>query len=178
MKDSGREALLELLNAYVWREEASLIERFRQLIATQPRCFENDCWAGHITGSAWVLSRDRCEALLLLHSKLGKWLQPGGHSDGHSDTRAVALREATEETGMAVELASAEIFDLDVHEIPELGHEPAHLHFDVRFALWADRDEVPVTSQESKAIAWVPLAEVERYTKDESVLRMVRKSCR
>lgn len=178
MNSAGREALLALLDGYAWKGESALRDRFREFVANEPRCFENNCWAGHITGSAWVLSRDSSETLLLLHTKLGKWLQPGGHSDGNSDTCAVAMREAWEETGVKVELASLQIFDLDVHQIPARGSDPEHLHFDVRFALWADRDQLPRASDESQAVRWTPLAEVAKYTKEESVLRMVRKTPR
>lgn len=178
MNSLGRGPLLALLDAYAWEGEFSIRDKFHQFVATEPRCFENDCWAGHITGSAWVLSRDSSETLLLLHRKLGKWLQPGGHSDGESDTCAVAMREAREETGISVELASPKIFDLDVHRIPARGSDPQHLHFDVRFALWADRVQSPCASEESQAVAWIPLAEVVNYTSEESVLRMVRKTLR
>ena len=176
MKDSGREALLALLDAYAWPEESSLRERFRRFVKTQPRCFENDCWDGHVTGSAWVLSKGEDQALLLLHAKLDKWLQPGGHSDGNSNTCSVALREAVEETGIKVELASPAIFDLDIHEIPARGPQPRHLHYDVRFAMWADPNHPPRFSEESREILWVPLEEIERYTLEESILRMVHKT--
>jgi len=173
---SRRQALMRALDAYRYRQECAVRDRVRSLVADEPRCFENDCWQGHITGSAWILSSDRCECLLILHKKLGKWLQPGGHSDGSPDTWGVALREAEEETGMHPTLLSDEIFDLDVHEIPARGDDPAHLHFDVRFAMSVDAARAPVASSESNAIAWVPLAAISSYTREESVLRMVRKT--
>ncbi len=174
---AGAGALLELLDAYVRPEEAAVRDRIRAFVAGEPRCFENDCWAGHITGSAWVLSEDRTHTLLILHRKLARWLQPGGHSDGSPDTRSVALREAREETGIArIALESPAIFDLDIHEIPARGSHPAHLHLDVRFAMRADMREVPAPNDESQDLAWVKLTEVERYTSEESVLRMVRKT--
>ena len=70
--------------------------------------------------------------LLAHHRKLGRWLQPGGHSDGDPDTLAVALREAREESGLDVQALDDAIFDLDLHRIPARDREPAHLHFDVR----------------------------------------------
>ena len=44
-------------------------------------------------------------------------LLDGGHSDGESDTLAVAQREAEEESGLDVVCVSRAVFDLDVHGI-------------------------------------------------------------
>ena len=112
--------------------------------------------------------------LLTHHAKLGRWLQPGGHSDGDPDTLAVALREAREESGLDVGALDDAIFDLDVHRIPALGREPAHLHFDVRFLVQAAHDRFRV-SDESHALAWVPAVGLGALTDEESVLRMARK---
>ena len=172
----SRQELIRALDAYAHVEEGEVRNRVRDLVQNEPRCFENNCWRGHITGSAWVLSPDKRQCLLILHKKLGKWLQPGGHSDGDADTWGVALREAEEETGLNPALLSEDIFDLDVHEIPARGVSPAHFHFDVRFAMSADASQLPRVSHESNAIAWVPIEAVCDYTREESVLRMVRKT--
>jgi hypothetical protein len=75
-------------------------------------------------------------------------------------------------------LIDSEIFDLDIHEIPARGVEPAHLHFDVRYLIRADSSEDLVLSDESHALAWIELANLERYTTEESVHRMERKFAR
>jgi 8-oxo-dGTP pyrophosphatase MutT (NUDIX family) len=157
--------------------ERTMVDRLRAFVATHEACFERTLEAGHVTGSAWVIDRNGSAALLTHHRKLGKWLQLGGHADGDSDVRAVALREAREESGIA-ELASASdaIFDVDVHDIPARGEEPAHVHYDVRFAFFAERGAIPVASAESHAVAWVPLAQIERFAVDDSVRRLVAKT--
>ncbi|KAJ6644937.1 NADH-quinone oxidoreductase subunit G [Pseudolycoriella hygida] len=43
---------------------------------------------------------DKTKFLLIHHRKLRKWLQPGGHCDGDNNVLAVAIREATEESGI------------------------------------------------------------------------------
>jgi 8-oxo-dGTP pyrophosphatase MutT (NUDIX family) len=157
--------------------EAAMVARLRAFVVAHPECFERSLAIGHVTGSAWVIDRAGEAALLTHHRKLGKWLQLGGHADGDPDVRAVALREAREESGLtAIEPASGAIYDVDVHDIPARGDEPAHVHYDVRFAFVADRGDVPVASAESFAVAWVPLAELERYAIDESVRRLARKT--
>jgi 8-oxo-dGTP pyrophosphatase MutT (NUDIX family) len=115
--------------------------------------------------------------LLTHHKKLGRWLQLGGHADGDSQVMRVASREAEEESGLKqLALVSREIFDIDVHLIPERGQEPAHYHYDVRFLFEADKNETLVVSEESNDLAWVPLVSIEDYSCEESILRMVRKT--
>lgn len=168
-----RRNLLEKLAQYQTRypEEQSTIDRFHALISAHANCFDRDCWAGHITGSSWLVDPSANRLLLTHHRKLDMWLQLGGHSDGDPDSQAVAVREAQEESGLGVRLMSPHIFDIDVHEIPARKSDPAHFHFDVRYALQADGDAFLV-SEESLALAWVGIDELESYTTETSILRM------
>jgi 8-oxo-dGTP pyrophosphatase MutT (NUDIX family) len=177
----GRARLVDELDAYMpgTPHEQAMRAQLRAFVASETACFERTCAAGHVTGSAWIVDRAGQFALLTHHRKLGRWLQPGGHADGDSDVRAVALREALEESGLrSLAPAAMDIFDLDVHAIPARGSEPAHLHYDVRFAFFGDPREAPVASAESHAVAWVPLADVERFGIDDSVRRLVAKTAR
>lgn len=168
-----RRNLLEKLAEYQTRypAEQSTIDRFHTLISEHANCFERDCWAGHITGSSWLLDPSAQRLLLTHHRKLDMWLQLGGHSDGDPDSQAVAMREACEESGLEVRLLSPHIFDIDVHEIPARKDDPAHFHFDVRYCLQAQGDDFLV-SEESIALAWVEIEALERYTTETSILRM------
>lgn len=157
-------------------EGRSSAEQVRAFVVREPACFERATTEGHITGSAWLLDDDLQRCLLTHHRKLNRWLQLGGHCDGDSDVLRVAMREAFEESGIAgIRPLSTEIFDVDVHEIPANPAEPAHLHFDVRFALVAPRGAGFTVSAESHDLAWVPRDEVDRYPTDCSVLRMASK---
>ena len=172
-----RELITRYLDDYALRcpDEGAVVDRFRRFVAEHARCFERDCWAGHITGSAWLLDGSGDRVLLTHHKKLDRWLQLGGHSDGDPDPRRVALKEATEESGLEVEVLDPIVFDLDVHEIPARRSDPAHFHFDVRFALRATGGDDFVVSDESHALAWVAVAELSRFTDEESMLRMAVK---
>lgn len=175
-----RAPLLELLKAYrpVDSDDAACLARFTAFVAAHPRCFERGLEIGHVTGSAWITDAAGGRVLLTHHAKLDIWVQPGGHCDGDPDVAAVALKEAVEETGLAtLERAGAAIFDLDIHTIPARGATPAHEHFDVRFAFRvpAGTSEAFIVSDESHDLAWVRMDELERYTRERSMLRMREK---
>ena len=165
--------LAELLSEYAQRypTEQNVVQRFVELMQNYTNCYDRNCWAGHITGSAWVLNVAGDAVLLTHHRKLGIWVQLGGHSDGDPDTAAVALKEAEEESGLRVTALEPRIFDLDIHAIPARKGDPEHFHFDVRFAFQAAADNF-VVSEESLDLAWVPIQTLEEYTQELSMLRM------
>jgi 8-oxo-dGTP pyrophosphatase MutT (NUDIX family) len=173
-----RDDLLDLLRTHrpADARETALTARLTAFVATHADCFERSLLIGHVTASAWVLDPSRRYVLLLHHRKLDRWLQPGGHCDGDPDVRAVAQREAEEETGLPVRLRDEAIFDVDIHPIPARGAVPEHEHFDVRFLFKTELVEPVVRLEEAREARWVPLEEVARFTNDESVLRMVRKT--
>ena len=166
------------LAAFVAADAENEVARgFERLLLTGERAFRRDFFAdGHFTGSAWVASADGERVLLTLHRKLGRWLQLGGHADGDSDLARVALREATEESGLEGLTVERAIFDLDRHSIPAHGHEPAHVHYDVRYVVRASTDEAYRISNESIDLRWWPVADVMRTElADTSLKRMAAK---
>lgn len=176
-----REKILTALKQYntVYQEERPFIAQTISFVEQNATCFERYNLTGHITGSAWILSPDGKKALLTHHKKLGSWLQLGGHSDGDSDTWNVSLREAQEESGiMDIKFVSHDIFDIDVHTIPEnpKKNEPIHLHYDVRFLLQTASEDF-VVSDESNNLKWVSLAEISKMEDllNQSVKRMIEK---
>lgn len=178
--------LPDYLAAYLefWpQDRPDQVERYREFVSTNPNCCLRSHLVGHCTGSAFIVSPDYRLALLLFHPYLKRWLQPGGHADGNPDLLEVARREAHEETGLAfdhffaVELAAGRAvpLDLDIHQIPERGAEPAHFHYDLRFLLIADPTLELFPERPEMLLQWIPLEEVRELTDEESVLRLVRK---
>jgi len=170
--------LSKALDDYCMRypDEAAVVDEFRSLLSNQTGCFERGNFQpGHVTGSAWLVDDSGEHVLLTHHRKLDAWLQLGGHSDGDPDTAAVARREAEEESGLAVELIWRDILDVDVHEIPARKSDPAHFHFDVRFAFVSRSGRNYVVSHESHDLAWVPVQRLRQFTTETSILRMARK---
>lgn len=169
--------IVSLLNRYESRHpaRASVAQEIRLFVETIPDCAQRSHLAGHLTGSAWVVNQASTAALLLHHKKLNRWLQPGGHADGVLNLLKVAMTEASEESGLTdLSPVDGEIFDVDIHEIPERGGVPRHLHYDIRFLLRAETDALPQRNHESNEIVWVPFEEISTLTNEESVLRMNR----
>lgn len=145
----------------LWPGEADVATEFIELLDDAQDPFVRARLAGHFTGSAWLVSREGGRVLLTHHRKLGRWLQLGGHADGDRDLALVALKEAEEESGLGgLTLAVPGILDLDRHWIPERGEVPGHWHYDARYAVRAGADEAFVVSEESLALAWLPIAEL------------------
>lgn len=125
---------------------------------------------GHITCGAAVIDRDR-RVLHIGHKASKKLLLPGGHVEDDGTLLAAALREVCEETGLrpgdlclTPQFLGAPV-DIDVHDIdaaPAKG-EPAHRHFDFRFAFYLTADTAPplaLQEEEVTGAKWLPLAEV------------------
>ena len=91
----------------------------------------------HVTASGIVVGRRG--TVLHRHKRLGIWMQPGGHIDPGEAPEDAAVREATEELGLAVAHPSTGplLLHLDVHQA---AHE--HTHLDLRYLLLG-AEEVP-----------------------------------
>ena len=169
-----RNLLKGLLKRY--SEQGEVCDRIIQFMNGNADCFSRSNLLGHITGSAWLIDESGTHVLLTHHKKLGEWLQLGGHADGDSDILRVALKEAQEESGIfMIEPLSDEIFDVDIHEIPEHKGVPTHNHYDIRFLLRAKTREF-VLSDESNALSWVPMKDIiDSPSFDPSLRRMAQK---
>ncbi|HWQ58051.1 MAG TPA: NUDIX hydrolase [Clostridia bacterium] len=117
----------------------------------------------HITSSGFILNRRLDKVLLVHHNIRNAWAWTGGHADGNGDLIGVAIREATEETGVEVmDPLSREIASLDV--LPVFAHRRrghyvnAHLHLSVAYLLVCD-ELAPLRARpgENTDVAWFPL---------------------
>jgi len=174
-----KKQLEELLNHYISYNDNE--ERMRcdtlDFLRACKNPFGKECEIGHITASAWIISRDAKQVLLTHHAKLNRWFQLGGHTAFGETIYESALREAREESGMIhLQHVNKDIFDLDVHRIPENSGVPEHTHYDIRFLFIADPHEPLVVSRESHDVKWISIENVESYSESESILRMVRKT--
>lgn len=155
--DGERARILTLLDEY----GSTLADRSTQI--------------GHLTGSALVVDAAGERVLVLLHAKLGRWLQPGGHADGDHELAGVALREASEESGIEGMEVMVPAVDVDIHVIPARGDEPEHLHLDLRFVVRAPLGAEPVGNHESKAIRWVDFDSLRDLTDEVGLVRLAER---
>jgi 8-oxo-dGTP pyrophosphatase MutT (NUDIX family) len=146
-------------------------ERMRLLLAERPLPLDRTERPGHLTGSALVVHADLERILILFHTKLQIWVQPGGHADGDANLAAVALREATEETGIVGLRVWPIAVDLDIHEVRP-PKEDAHFHHDVRFVVLAPNGAEVAANHESEAQRWVRPIELLELGADSGLQRL------
>jgi len=173
----NRQSLIRELHSYStsFSEESEFVKRFLELLNSE-RCFHRDHLPGHITGSAWIVNKDRTKVLLVHHAKLNRWLQPGGHADGEENVLNVGIREAQEETGvMNFKVLKDGIFDLDIHTIPQRKDFPEHLHYDIRYLVEANEHDPIMVSEESHDVQWINLNELAKYNPERSITRLKEK---
>lgn len=138
-------------------DERGSIEAFLAAYDQLEAPFDIDAGPVHVTGSAIVIGPRG--VVLLKHKRLGMWLQPGGHIDSGETPWAAALREAREETGLAVSFADDAVRS-SVGDVPALIHVDVHAggrghtHLDLRYLIDGGSSDPAPPGDESQEIGW------------------------
>lgn len=113
------------------------------------RPFDEDADLTHVTGSGIVVGSRG--VILHKHRRLSRWMQPGGHVEPGENPAEAAVRECTEETGLAVEHPpdGPALVHVDVHQASK-----GHIHLDVRYLLYAPDEDPAPPPEESQDVAW------------------------
>ena len=150
-------ALLEGWRAPHDGQEA-LRQRYVEHLRSHPDGLTRDCRPDHVTASTLVLDAEGDAVLLTLHAKAGQWFQLGGHCEPGDETLAgAALREATEESGLAGLVLDPEPVQLSEHAVPFCGPDGDVHHLDVRFVAVAPPGAEHAVSEESLDVCWWPV---------------------
>ena len=162
----ARKQLLRQLAAYRPYNEQEAADRalILECLTAHEDIFSRENRLAHMTASAWVVNRARTKVLMAYHNIYRSWSWLGGHADGDADLLAVALREVSEESGLAAQHVRAAdtasgIFSLEVLTVD--GHEkrgayvPSHLHLNVTYLVEADEEKLLyIKEDENSGVAW------------------------
>lgn len=135
----------------------------------------------HITSSGYIVNKNRDKTLMIFHKIYNSWSWTGGHADGDSNLLKVAIKEATEETGLKnVKPISENIFSLDVLTVD--GHikngeyVSSHLHLSVAYLLEADEsEELIINEDETRGVKWIPINKVDYYSSEPYMIEVYKK---
>ncbi len=119
----------------------------------------------HITVSAWVVNQSYDKVLMAYHNIYNSWAWLGGHADGEADLKKVALKEATEESGIQhTKIAYDDIFSVEVLTVD--GHikngeyVSSHLHLNFTYLIVADEnDALRIKEDENSNVSWLTFDE-------------------
>lgn len=127
-------------------------------LADNPDGVWRTCPTAHVTASAIVLDPSGQRTALVLHGRIGLWVQPGGHCEpGDVSVSAAAIREAREETGLPGLVVGEAPLRLSRHRAPCAAAEH---HHDVQYLALAPASGVPVVSAESRDVRWFDVTDL------------------
>ena len=177
------ERLKQLIERYVpigaaeEKEKAQMLAYLEQF----PDILTRENTLCHFTASSWIVNKERTKVLMIYHNIYDSWAWTGGHADGDANLCAVAIKEAKEETGLAnVTPVKEGIYALQILTVEshyKRGEYVApHLHLDCCFLLEADEAEMlTVCEAENSGVAWFPLEDATKVTKEEKMRPIYQK---
>ena len=120
----------------------------------------------HITVSAWVVSPNRQQVLMIYHNLYNSWAWMGGHADGEKDLLKVARNEVEEESGITnLKLLTPDIFSIETLCVD--GHEKkgkyisSHLHLNITYLFEANpNDSIRIKPDENSAVGWISIDDI------------------
>lgn len=138
-------------------DQEALHGEYRELITLNTDSLSRVRTQGHFTASALIVDPQLAQVMLVMHPRVKRWLQMGGHIEaGDSSFREAALRECIEESGYSNFDILQTPTRLDRHHVPcksSSGEVIQSVHWDVQFlALVDSRGDREIT--EDAATKW------------------------
>ena len=169
------EHLIKQIEAYTPFNEQEIRDKAQILafLRTGADFLTRENTAAHLTASAWVVSPDRSQVVMVYHNLYQSWSWMGGHADGDWDLLRVAKKEVMEECGLSeLRVVSPEIFSLEVLCVD--GHEKkgrylsSHLHLNVTYLFEADPAQpLRVKPDENSGVRWFTPEEALRAVSED-----------
>lgn len=141
------------------------------------------------TVSAFVLHPTEPKILLIMHKKLDKWLQPGGHVELNEDPWSALTHELEEEAGLKLDecelLFQPSQPTLNTHgyttlPIPfhkmfhDFNPDGSHKHIDDCYLLRSYTADVNPEEGESKLWKWFSKEEIRNLDKNDEIFESTR----
>jgi 8-oxo-dGTP pyrophosphatase MutT (NUDIX family) len=139
-------------------DQRELHREYRDLITAEHNALARERLPGHFTASALLVDPMRAQVMLVMHPRVKRWLQMGGHieSTDHS-FREAALRECQEESGFAhIDVGEFPV-RLDRHEVvckSPTGEVIHSIHWDVQFLALIDSGQVREITEDAETRWW------------------------
>lgn len=135
----------------------------------------------HMTSTAMVFNEERDKLLMVHHNIYNTWACVGGHADGLSDLFQVAQKETAEETGVVnLRPVTEKILSLDILQVAKHykrgKYVPNHLHLNATYGfVSSEKEPLHSKADENFAVMWVPLSELDTYSKEPEFVKVYRK---
>ncbi len=146
-----------------------------------PDALDRSNLTAHVTSSVFIMNMAKTKVLMGFHNIYQSWGWFGGHNDGEADCLHVALKEATEETGIeSFKKISESPVALDVihvqNHIKKGRYVPDHLHLNVTYGLWVD-DAVAINYNEAEhsGIKWFDINDYLDHVKEDRMIPLYQK---
>jgi 8-oxo-dGTP diphosphatase len=142
------------------------------------------------TASAFMLHPSEPKLCLLMHKKLQKWLQPGGHIELNENPLQALIRELEEETGLSENdwvffsqpnqpkpngnTTLPLPFHVNEHRMHGTDH---HRHVDFAYLLQAKSDKLTDKPDGALSIGWFDIHQINEMHKNGDVYDGTRDIC-
>jgi 8-oxo-dGTP pyrophosphatase MutT (NUDIX family) len=153
-------------------QQDQLRQHYLDHLARRADGWSRTCLGAHLTASSLICAPNDGKVLLTLHSRIGRWLQTGGHIELIDATlENAAVREAQEESGLSDLALEPSPLLLSKHEVPCGSVRPTY-HLDVQYLVITNQMVSPKIGAESIDVRWFAHDQLPEV--DDSVLALVR----
>lgn len=141
------------------------------------------------TASAFIMHPSKPKILLIKHTKLNKWLQPGGHIELNEDPLQALHHELEEETGLKP--SNYEILEPAEQPRPNGGnsvlplpfyfnvhdYSDTHKHVDITYLVKSKTTRLTDNPDGANAIGWFDIAEIRKMSENGELFRETLQVC-